>query len=987
MEQKQSDLLTPELCVFAYNNLPSEKADITSQMDALHDDFKNKRGYYLLDITNAADAYDGYAHMFDVRQKSLDEELSQYQQSKQSTSAQSEEAGNKVDSIKKLKEDYRKSEQDLNEIIAEYDRYWNISDLEKGWNTSVRLNDRIKTLSNILGNIKFNEATLGQEVLAEISNFKFHDQEGKPIAQFRDAKNPSITSDSWREGFEVIPDSQLATVLKLSGNDILMSELGSKEEIDAQKITQALKENIPFKLFEMYNSEEIIRQAIEDPKKFTENKEQYLTRFRELLNNPQAPLVISAEGYNAALDAQVNKVEVFANRLDNKLGKDNNEFVRSNLFEQVQKIDKQAPLRGRNKEEIRKGSLKRALWGIGIGGGVAYLGSRLVTNAAASGGVSLIGGSALALGTAVTVGAAATALQIWSRKKAAKRRGEKYGWKEFKKDKMLHVSIATTTLACASAAFAIANAPELAIPCAVASFGMGAGLRFAQPYRDLRLKGHNKATALALGAVNAAAVFVGGYFGRQHGLNDITPNTQEAVTGYRDVKVGEVKSYNQDLISKVTERNHTDSMWEYRGEGPHTIEAYRTPENYSNEAWWTPEQHDKAIAALKEQMPKLGWKEGVGNEEVMLRKLASFERLHRNSDFVLPDGQTVGEKFGDYKGLLHNLLEGRLSPEGAKQLDVIQYNVGENGHSKILDSLGQELYSYQDHPHGIGSADIIEKVAIKEQVPVETAALGGGVFGWVVSSWNKFKDRIRPGAKADRVEKRQEPKPEPKPRPEPKPGPEPKPEPKKQEDTEKLLLDEYKIVHGVEPITQEGKNEYWLNFCNHVEAERQATAPDKDINQFLLDRRYKLDELIMNSTDSVSETQSGERIQKDYLLKKAKDDRGKAHIVMEARQNLRQSNLTAEGWSKITLSHFTKFMEHYLAHDEVVADGSRNIELNPKLKESFKKENSKITIIDLNQYLVEGKSLQDSSFKRSGRDARKAMHEVNKNNKRRQQGR
>lgn len=1006
LQDKQVKLLTPELTVFAYDNIkerlnaaskeqaPQEEVsrlngylgDLTEQMDSLQYDFHHKRGYFLLDTTNAADAYDGYSDMFGRRIQNLDEQIKELQEENDNK----DEAQIQIAKAQNKKEEYLQSEQDLDEIISEYDNQWNLQEIDNRWSDAVDVNDRVKRNSAIVRKIKFDEETLGAEVLSEISKFKFHDSDGKVIPQFIDPNNSETKSDAWHKGLIVAPDSRLATVLKLAGNDILMESLGKRETLSRDDAVTQLKDKIPFKLFEMYNSEEIIRQAIEDPEKFTRKKEEYFAKFREDLNNPEVPLYISEAGYNAAIDRQVNNVEVFANRLDKKLGKDKSEFVKSALFSEIRDIDRQAPARGRSKKQVKTNALKRALWGVGIGGGMAYLGARVVTNAGASGGVSLIGSSALALGTAITVGAAATAIQVWSRKRAAKRRGEKYGWKEFKKDHMLHASIATTTLACASAAFAMANAPELAVPCAMASFGLGAGLRFAQPYRELRLKGHNRATALALGAANTAAVFVGGYFGRQHGLNDIIPSTHEEVIGYKDVKVGEVRTYSQDLISKVTERNNTNSMWEYRGEGPHNIDAYRTPDNYNNEAWWTPEQHDKAIAALKEQMPKLGWKEGVGNEEVMLRKLASFERLHRDEDFVLGSGQTVAEKYGDYKELLHNLLEGRLSDEGAKQLDAIQYDVGENGHSRILDSLGKELYSYQEHEHGIIKEDIIKQVPETAKVPDATKSFGGGVFGWVVSSWNKFKDKIRPGAKADRVENKfvfnpkPEPRPEPRPEPKPEPRPEPKPEPKKEDETQKLLLDEYKIVHGVEPLTEKGKDKDWIDFCKNVEKERKSTAPDMKMNEFLLERRKKLDDLIMNNTNSVSETQSGERVQKDYLVKKAKDDRGKAHIVMEARQNLRQSNLTPKSWKKITLSHFTKFMEHYLAHDEVVADGSRNIELNPKLKREFKSENSKMTFYDLNKYLVEGKSLEESSFKGSGRDAPVHMREILKNTRRKE---
>lgn len=1035
LKEDLTELMTPELTTLAYENLQkrmkkaqkenSEEAkqtynelagklnDVLARMDNLQSDFKNKRGYYLLDITNAADAYDGYEHMFDVRSKDLERKNKELEENKKKLNSEENkeqitEIDKKISENNALKNEYSQSSQDLDEIIAVYDEKWNIPSGKNPRDTAIDFNDRIKVGSKILDGLKFDEETLGAETLTEIGKFKFNDENGKPIPQFIDPKNPEIKSDVWRKGLEVDPNGQLATVLKLAENDVLMENLGSKEKLTKDFMVSELRDNIPFKLFEMYNPEATIRGAIEDPAKFSTKKDQYLAEFREKLNNPEIPLAISPEGYRAALDDQVNKVETFANRLDKKLGKANAEFTKAVLFEQVEKIDKQAPNRGRKPRDLKTSAIKRGVWGIALGGTLAYVGSRLVTNAAATGGVSLLGSSAVALGAAVTVGAISTAVQVWSRKRQAKKRGEKYGWKEFKKDRMLHASIATTTLACASAAFAMANMPELAIGCALGSFGMGMGLRFAQPYRDMRLKGHGKIAAAVMGAANAAAVLVGGYYGRQHGMEDITPGKHEVPNGDKEVKVGESKTYSEAQITKVTERNNTNTMWEYRGEGPHDIPAYRNPDNYSNEAWWTPEQHDKAIAALKEQMPKLGWKEGVGNEEVMLRKLASFERLHRNSDFVLPDGKTVGEKFGDYKALLDGLLEGKLTPEGAKQLDVIQYNVGENGHSKILNSLGSELYSYQDHPHGIQTEAIMDKVPQTKLVDNTVEVHGGGVFGWIGSSWKKFKNKIRPGAKADRVEKAEKPMPEqipvlPVPEPEkkiekkpeeriekkpeekiekkPEERVEKKPEPKPEIIDDKLLLDEYKIVYGIAPNTEEGKNEAWKNYCQRVEEERKTTAPEMSTNEFLLARRKKLDDLIMSSVPGDTEVNAdGKPIRKDYMLKQAKDDRGRAGVVMEARQNLMQSNLTTDNIrNKITLSHFTKFIGHFIKKDEVVADGTRDISLNPKLKDKYKSGKSKVAVIDLNQYLVDGKPLEEAKQRVSGQDARRVMAEVKKN--------
>ena len=152
-------------------------------------------------------------------------------------------------------------------------------------------------------------------------------------------------------------------------------------------------------------------------------------------------------------------------------------------------------------------------------------------------------------------------------------------------------------------------------------------------------------------------------------------------------------------------------------------------------------------------------------------------------------------------------------------------------------------------------------------------------------------------------------------------------------------------------------------------------------NEFLLARRKRLDDLIMSSVPGETQVNAdGKPTRKDYMLKQAKDDRGHAGVVMEARQNLMQSNLTKDNFrNKITLSHFTKFIGHFVKKDEVVADGSRDISLNPQLKDKYKGGKSKVAVVDLNQYLVDGKPLDEAKQKVSGQDARMAMAEVKKN--------
>lgn len=181
---------------------------------------------------------------------------------------------------------------------------------------------------------------------------------------------------------------------------------------------------------------------------------------------------------------------------------------------------------------------------------------------------------------------------------------------------------------------------------------------------------------------------------------------------------------------------------------------------------------------------------------------------------------------------------------------------------------------------------------------------------------------------------------------------------------------------------QEGKNKQWKDYCKRVEVERRNADAGKNMTDFLLERRKNFDQMFFGDRAMVSNvdvTASGVPVRNDYMMHAVKNNRGKAAAVCEARQSLMQSNLSRDNYlNKITLSHFTKYTRHHLAKDEVVSDGSRNFELNPRLKGKYDKEGSKVAMVDLNEYLAEGKTLEESTQRVSGKDIRQAAAEMKK---------
>ncbi len=981
---EDADLLTPELAVFAYQNLQEriksakeeEKEALESklnivreQMDTLQSNFANDENLYLVDVTNVADAYDGYMHMFRVRQLDIEEENKRLEKEKRWLNKNKDaERISEIEAEIKANNDrietIKQSTEKMDEKVKPFDEMWNIPSGENPKDTSIDFAQRIHDGTKILNNIKFDEETLGKDILETVSNFKFTDNEGKPIPQFvdptKDENDPARMSDVWKPGMIVAPDSQLETVLQLAGNDVLMQNLGSKEKLNKEFMVEQLKDRIPFKLFEIHN-EDAIRNHYENPDKFTSDKDQEFANFERQLKEGVS---ISPQAYSSAIDRQVNQVEVYANRLDSKLGRANTHFIKAKLFDQIKKIDKKAKNRGMSVKQAKAGSIKRSLLGAGVTLGVGYLAGRTLGNIVGTGGVGAVS-NAVALGAAVTISAGVAIWQIHRKKKQAKAEGKKYGWKEFKKDKMFHAQLATSALAIGSAAICCVNAPEMAGPaiaastaCIAGSMSLGAASRMVQVYKDNRISGHGRVVSGLLGAVNGMAAVGGTLWGRSDAMKyDITPTQHQE--GFITEKGPDVKTYTTEHIQTVTNRNNANTMYEYTGEGPHDIPAYRNPDNYTQQNWFTPEQREHMVSQIDGRLSEVNMKDDTGNAEVVMRKFLAFVREHKYMDYEIKEGPYEGMTprevaGGDYLELHKSLLNGEnLTSDGMKMLDNIQHAMEANGHSNLAPEVGKAgLDSFNPGDTGIRT----EATVIKTPNMVnDTPEVAGGMFGfgWI----KKLKEKLRPGAKADKVEAKAEPQVDPV---------DPIIDPV--DPIEKMLLDEYKIVYGIAPITEEGKNQQWLNYCARVEEERKVAAPDKDMNQFLLDRRAKLDEVIESNISHMKngDTKDLPRIKKDYEIRKAKDTRSHAMIIGEVRQSLMQSNLTRDNYvNAITLSHFTEYADMTIAGGDAYKH-SRDISLNPKLDRHYQKEGSRVSAFDMNAALLGGKHIEGE--RGAGRD-------------------
>ena len=220
---------------------------------------------------------------------------------------------------------------------------------------------------------------------------------------------------------------------------------------------------------------------------------------------------------------------------------------------------------------------------------------------------------------------------------------------------------------------------------------------------------------------------------------------------------------------------------------------------------------------------------------------------------------------------------------------------------------------------------IDESVASQDEVK----APAGGVFGWVVSSWNKFKNKIRPGTKADKVAKTEKTSandafsdkanfvPNNASLKKEMFNEETKnkdiqqktvPQTKIDAEVKKYLVDEYKIVHGIAPDEKETERYFGLVA---KEQENDADAP-KDMLEYLVSRHKNFEKTIENVS-------FGHRKEYDQDLRKiderksvnkninAEEAKRKLYIN-KTRQTMWQSNLGNDGASDMTLLDFEKIM-------------------------------------------------------------------------------
>lgn len=526
-------------------------ATISGRMDTLSDNMEANVDVFFNDRTNIADTYQAYMDMFAAREKDL--------------------AKSNDDADKQKVEKIESNRKTLDMVISGYDEEWNLSGLDE--KDADRINRRFDAASGFLPELKLND-----ETLALVSKYQFLDEAGKVTPQFIDPKDGSL-HEKWSKGLDIAPEGKLAKVVSLAANDELLKTIGSKEDFNKQSLENGLNDNLPFKLFAIHNSEELIKGVAENPNKFTDPK--YAQKFVQDLANSEKPMQISETGYQAGVKAQDNAIQGYTQRLGQKIG--NDKPVLGKLGATMSNQESLPEFRKRMAGNV----LKRGLTSFGMAT-VFTVGTKAI-------GAKFGATAATAVGVGIGVGA--TAYMLYKRKKQAKKNGEKYGWKEFKKDRALQIAIATSTLAGATAFCSMTGQTELAATLGTAAIVVGSGGSALEGYTQSRKAGASQLESIMWGGAMAAATYGGAQMGRMAGnaavdaynrafgdneifqqKNEVTHSEEKTEVVYKEGVVDGAKNILQDNWYKADPdllQQRVDAINQYNIEHGTNIDPHR----------------------------------------------------------------------------------------------------------------------------------------------------------------------------------------------------------------------------------------------------------------------------------------------------------------------------------------------------------------------------------------------------------------------------
>lgn len=734
---------------------------IAERIDSLIGDFAIKIGYSFVDTTNIADVYSGYKEMFDAREPDVPENSS---------------LRNQINSNRTV----------LDVSIREYDDVYNLTGItnENAEEKSQELESNYDNAWNRLSSINVSQDTLDKAL-----TYKFLDKDGKEKTQID------------QESKQLLENSELSNILDLARMDMAQKYAvdGDVDSKADEVLQEELDNGLLFKLFEIDTAEKIVNKAIEDPERFT-NQENFKKFVEGLSANGSS---ISQNGYEAAMDAQVNKTAGFASRVKQKLGKfaSNATGFFKKVFKPIENIDKRAKDRfatsdNSTKREKRIEFFKRMLQGFGSAFLVSATLTTIATAAAAVAGIS-VAASLAVVGTVAAIGVSAFQIKKW--RDTQKLNGKPADIKALLADKRMMATLGTTAIAAIAMCFGAAGFTQAAAALGYGALALGGGANAVQTYRDAKNLGMSRSESIGWALANVAAVIGGGFAGRAtagaiiDSINSNNPDnrifqTEETKTRTEtryETRTESHQVYTQDALDNAERiakmwyadnpgelQHRVDMVNQYNAQNGTNIDPYRA-------IMLSADAGGQTFDNMALHVDGGGHTHSGGSHTVLTEQWASEHGVSMSDIDALRhmfDGNQIPQDAMDaamqIDGMVSSINEVGVTSGSAAHYDGVlpQNTVDANG-TPVFDTYADGNSAFETKTETIITPYQVE---VSETVlnPLESNGQMGmfGIRNEKVTQ--ELKDMA--GAFADKIHKKQSKQPEPQPDPQPEPQPEQK---------------------------------------------------------------------------------------------------------------------------------------------------------------------------------------------------------------------
>ncbi|MDD4556334.1 MAG: hypothetical protein PHE89_03275 [Alphaproteobacteria bacterium] len=936
---------------------------VTARIDDLSAQFFSKIGYFYADPTNIADVEEGYGKMFDARTKDL--------------SADKPEEKAKLDII-------QQNRSALKEFTADYDNVWNLTNVTE--KDAEKLNKNYDTISKMQS-----ELSVSDDVMKNLARYEFLDEDGKPIPQFIDPETKEKTA-TWKEGAIVDPDGKLADVVLLAKNDVLMQNLSSSE-LSKETMQKEIDEVVQFKLFAINNAQEVSQGFLEDPKKFVDPK--FFKEFQAKLANPEAKMQISAKIYDKAIDNQINQVAGFANRLSQKIGNDKPVLSKlfdpiSHIDKRAQgrMTNGNVKTKGQARIEVYKRTAKGMLTAATISAAVVGVSTLGADALGMADGRAIIG-----MGLGMTMAIGATAKNIYSWRKAQKAEGKPYGIKAFLKDKRMLSACATTALGCSAMGFAAVGMPNAAMLTGGAALALGSGGAGLTTFRDLRASGISKTEATLTALASTGLIVGSGFLGRglanagidyynEH--NPTNTNFQhEEVTGKTEDTYKETITYKDGIVEDAQRilgdnwykdnpellQQRVDAIQAYNAEHGTNIDPHRyllaahdagalTPDNNLNHV----QGGDNVHTGGNHKVFGAEWSQTTGVSQTEVNNLANS--VTPNGVTITPESLEAFQKTDEYIGMKN--VVGSVPSNPHQNDGVLGFNSQRDadGVTNATSEGGNQFSTYANHD-GVfeKTQELIKGEDIKGMVRNEGDGLGALGF-WHKPLNGVRKLKARAGSLLDKITGKTD---KIAARPQnnlaaakakeipvenkaaiakaiPVENKAATIDPKKLIDNrmaaqkpahtpneQKLLIDEYKLIHGIAPDDKE-LNRY-VELVKTEQKTENAELAQASFGDYLKARREEFDEKLAVRVDPIGKFDEKNRPTDEHGARVFDIQKKNTFLppLNKTREAIWKSNATQEDVKNMTLKDFQKTMTFVTSNgaDHQVVPQSRDTEKGP----------------------------------------------------------